>query len=102
MGESYPLRGIGFSAWEYPAIQPGLLIPSAEKKQKNGDRKIFYDYLIAVNEPHDYWAVCVYRDTSIILVRKLPETVVRCEVDYPNRRTAITFRCFDTPHPEAK
>jgi hypothetical protein len=99
---SYPLRGIGFSSWEYPAIQTGLLIPSEEKKQK-GARKVFYDYLIAVNEPHDYWAVCAYRDTSIVLVRKLPETVARCEVDYPyDTRHAMTFRCFDTPRPDAK
>jgi hypothetical protein len=98
----YFLEYIGFSDWEYPAIQTGLLIPSAEKKQK-GARKAFYDDLIVKNEPHDSWAVCTYRDTSIVLVRKLPETVARCEVDYPyDTHHAITFRCFDTPRPEAK
>jgi hypothetical protein len=99
----YSLKYIGFSDLEYPTIQTGLLIPSEEKKQK-GTRKFFYDYLSPPpNEPHDSWVVCAYRDTSIVLVRKLPETVARCEVDYPyDTRHAITFRCFDTPHPDAK
>jgi hypothetical protein len=100
----YPLQYIGFSAGEFPAVQSGLLIPSSEKKLKNGGRKVFYDYLTAGHEPHDYWAVCVYRNTSIVLVQKVPETIVRCEVNYPNDPpfATITFRCFDTPQAKAK
>ncbi|MDR3158479.1 MAG: hypothetical protein LBU11_05615 [Zoogloeaceae bacterium] len=99
----YRLQDIGFSYLEFPAVQSGLLIPSEGKKLKGGTRTVFYDYLIAENEPHDYWAVCEYWGTSIVLVRKIPETIVRCEVNHPDDPFAsITFRCFDTPRADAK
>jgi hypothetical protein len=100
----YQLQHIGFSYLEFPVVQSGFLIPSEEKELKRGAAKVFYDYLIAVNEPHNYWAVCTYGDTSIVLVRKIPETVVRCEVNYPNDPpfATVTFHCFDTPRADAK
>jgi hypothetical protein len=99
----YRLQHVGFSYLEFPAVQSGLLISSEGKKLKGGARRVFYDHLTVINEPHDYWAVCTYRNTSFVLVRKIPETIVRCEVDYPNDSFAsITFRCFDTPRAGAK
>ncbi|GHT95772.1 hypothetical protein AGMMS49545_19300 [Betaproteobacteria bacterium] len=93
----YSLRGVNFSYLEYPSIQSGFLIPTEEEKQKNGDLKIFYDYLFSSNEPHDFWIACSYRNTSVVLVRKIPENVVRCEVNYPDIPGEVkTFRCFDT------
>jgi hypothetical protein len=46
MGKSYPLRGIGFSVWEYPTIQPGFLIPSAEKSRKAPGRFSMITYFL--------------------------------------------------------
>jgi hypothetical protein len=95
--DGYPLKSIGFSYLEYPSVQSGFLVPSEDEKQKNGDLKIFYDYLSSSNEPHDFWVTCAYWNTSVVLVRKIPENVVRCEVSYPDTLGMVrTFRCFDT------
>jgi len=93
------LISIGISSEEYPAIQTGLDIPTEEKLAK-GDRIDHYETTPFVGGEHDYWAVCKYSDSDVVLVQKLPENVVRCEVKYYRDitpRDSITIKCFDSP-----
>jgi hypothetical protein len=93
--EPLPAKYIVISAGEYPVKQTGFEVPT-EEKLHNGERTVYYDH---VNEPN-YWAVCGYSDSRVVLVQKLPENAVRCEVKYISDVTVpdgITIKCFDTP-----
>ena len=93
------LRGIGISAGEYPTVQTGLEIPT-EEKNPDGDVIAHYQTPTLPNGEHDYWAVCWFSQSDIVLVQKLPEYAVRCEVRHRNEPLApdrVTIKCFDTP-----
>jgi hypothetical protein len=92
------LRGIAISAWEYPAVQ-GLMVPTDEKLPK-GDLIGHYETTPDTSGVHDYWAICQYMNSAVVLVQKLPMNVARCEVKRLNDVTVsdrITLKCFDTP-----
>jgi hypothetical protein len=108
---SHLLGGIAFSDSEYGKVQPGLLIPSGSEDLPGGGNMIYYDLGPDANGLHDSWVVCKYRRTAVVLIRKLPENVMRCEVmrPYPyflshddNTPGKPTMRCFDQPPPNAE
>jgi hypothetical protein len=86
------LDGIGIHN-EHPNTKRGSDIPN-EEKQPNGD--IIAHYLTS---KYDYWVVCGYSNSTIVVTRKVPQNAVRCEVTYrfnqiaPNR---VSIKCFDT------
>ena len=96
----YHLAHISISSGEYPVEQTGFDVPSGEKKQPNGDIIVYHDELILDSQGrHDYWAVCRYDQTSLVLVQRIPESVTRCEVKYANDATTperVAIKCFDT------
>ena len=90
------LRSIGVSAGEYPATQSGLDKPTEEKRH-NGDSIAHYQVF---GDRLDFWAVCAYTQSDVVLVQELPANIVRCEVKYRNDHIApdrVTIKCFDTP-----
>ncbi|MDR1423049.1 MAG: hypothetical protein LBI92_00320 [Azoarcus sp.] len=94
------LEYIAIAAGEYPVKQTGFNIPAGEKKGDRGDVIVYYETGPALGDIHDYWAVCGYHATSIVLVQKIPENAKHCEVTYRNDVTApdrVTIKCFDTP-----
>jgi hypothetical protein len=91
------LEHIGISAGEYPTVQTGLDIPTDEKKP-NGDIIAHYDVTPYTSGTHDYWVVCEYRNSAVLLVQQIPQNVRRCEVKYRNDILAsdrVTIQCFD-------
>ena len=98
---SVPLKGYWIAAGEYPVKQRGFEIPSEEKKLSNGDVIVYHDDLLPpTGGQHDYWAVCQYHNTSAVLVQKIPENTIRCEIKILNNHLAEdreTIKCFDTP-----
>ncbi|MCL2160590.1 MAG: hypothetical protein FWH56_01685 [Betaproteobacteria bacterium] len=93
------LEYIGISFLEYPTVQTGLDIPTTEKLPK-GDYITHYETGSATSEEHDYWAICQYMKSAVVLVQKLPKNVVRCAVKYINDVTVpnrVSIKCFDTP-----
>jgi hypothetical protein len=93
------LKHIGISFWEYPTVQTGFNIPTTEKLSKGGSIA-HYDTGPDTSGEHDYWAICQYMNSAVVLVHKLPENAVRCEVKYISDATIsdrITIKCFDTP-----
>ena len=96
--DTQQLRSIGISFEEYPTIQTGLDIPD-EEKLPSGDVIAHY-YADAAGGGHDYWAVCGYSNSDVVLVQQLPQNIVRCEVKYQHNQVApnkVTIKCFDTP-----
>jgi hypothetical protein len=95
-----PVDFIAIAAGEYPVAQTGFEIPSKEIKQSNGDVIVYHDYITPFKGgDHDYWAVCGYVKSDIVLVQKIPENVRRCEIKYLNHHIApdrVTIKCFDT------
>jgi len=74
------------------------MIPTSEKYPKY--TIAHYDTRPDTSGKHDMWVVCEYMDSAAVLVQKLPENVMRCEVKYFNDVTVpnrVTIRCFDTP-----
>ena len=95
--KTHALKGIYFSPDEYPA-DSCCDIPSEKKTLPRGDTVSYFDYI----EPKkfDFWYVCGYEDTTVVLARKVPDNVVRCEVkysDFPIQPRVTSFKCFDTP-----
>jgi hypothetical protein len=96
------LEGIAISSWEYPVIQTGFDVPTDERLS-NGNLIGHYETGPDTSGEHDYWAVCVYMKSAVVLVQRLPENVRRCEVLYHNDvkiPDRITIKCFDTPRAE--
>ena len=97
---SHWLAHIGISTGEYPVKQTGLDRADNEEKHR-GYGVAHYSTPPFERGGHDYWVVCDYSQSAVVLVKKLPENVVRCEVKYLNNYTAIedsvTIKCFDTP-----
>ena len=94
--DTQSLRSIGVSAGEYPAVKAGLDKP-IEEKQPNGDVVAHYEVF---GDKADFWAVCAYTYSHVVLTQKLPANIVRCEVKYRNDHLApdrVTIKCFDTP-----
>jgi hypothetical protein len=93
------LANIGISYEEYPAVQSGFNIPFAEKKQPNGNSISYYEIGPVTSEYPGYWVTCLYAESAVVVVRKLPQAVRHCEVTYINDALApsrVTFKCFDT------
>jgi hypothetical protein len=90
------LYSIGFSAGEYPG--EGFLIPD-DRKLLPTKETYFYDHLSPIqikNKLIEHWAICSYTETSAVLIRKLPENVVHCEVESESFELHDVFlRCFD-------
>jgi hypothetical protein len=96
------LTDISISFEEYPTVQTGFNIPTTEKLPK-GDHISHYETGPDTSGRHDYWAICQYMESAVILVQRLPENVRRCEVLYRADATVpdrITIKCFDTPRAE--
>jgi hypothetical protein len=99
------LRAVTFSFLENRDTHTGYLIPSGGEGLPDGGRIVHYDALAASESGfHDYWIVCQYQKTKVILTRKIPENIVRCEVRYTHAQTfdesisdEAKVRCFDTP-----
>jgi hypothetical protein len=80
-------------------LQTGFDILVSEKLPK-GDRISHYDTNPLPTGLHNYWAICQYMSSAVVLVQKLPENVRRCEVLYRNDVTVpdrVSIKCFDTP-----
>ncbi|MCL2165232.1 MAG: hypothetical protein FWH55_12805 [Oscillospiraceae bacterium] len=95
---SQPLAAVAISTEEYPTVQTGFDVPTIENLPK-GDRIAHYDTTPLPTGLHDYWVICQYRDSAVVLVQRLPENVRRCEVLYRNDVTIperVTIKCFDT------
>jgi len=93
------LEHIAISAWEYPTVQTGFNIPITEKLPK-GDRIAHYETGPDTSGVHDYWVICQYMNSAVVLVQKIPENAMRCEIKYINDATVsdrITIKCFNTP-----
>ena len=94
------LRDIAISAGEHPKEQMVFQAPTETKKLSKGDMIYFHDYIVPSTSGIYNLVVCEYMNTGIFLVKKLPESVVRCEVKHINDVTVperITIKCFDTP-----
>jgi hypothetical protein len=64
------LEGIAISSWEYPVVQ-GLMIPTDERLS-NGNLIGHYETHPDTSGEHDYWAICQYRESAVVLVQRLP------------------------------
>jgi hypothetical protein len=96
-GDAHPLKGIYFSPEEYPS-DSCCDIPTEKKTLPRGETVFYFDHVTP--KKFDFWFVCGYEDTTVVLARKVPENVARCEVRYsgfPVQPRVISFRCFDAP-----
>jgi hypothetical protein len=94
---TYTLKGIYFSPDEYPS-DSCCDIPSERKTLPHGETIFYFDDI----EPKklNYWYVCGYENTTVVLARKVPDEVSRCEVKYsgfPVQPRVVSFQCFDMP-----
>ncbi|MCL2591600.1 MAG: hypothetical protein FWD67_12215 [Betaproteobacteria bacterium] len=77
--------------------------PSEIKKLRNGDQIFYYDDFdipTNISDGSDYWILCGYHNSRVILTHKIPENATRCEVKHLHDVTVpdrITIKCFDTP-----
>jgi len=94
---SHHLQYIGISYGEYLPENGGMEIPVTKKHPKY--TIAHYDTSPSTSGEHNLWAVCSYMNSAAVLIQKLPENVVRCEVKYMNDATVpdrVTIKCFDT------
>jgi hypothetical protein len=99
------LEYISIASGEYPIKQTGFDIPDGKRKSAHGDVTVYFEVIPALGGIHDYWAVCRYHSTSIVLVQQIPENARRCEVTIRNDVLApdrVTIKCFDTPEGNQK
>jgi hypothetical protein len=96
-----PLERISIFAGELSIKTSGVDLPSSERKLPDGGLTVYYDrFTPDIAETHDYWIVCNYFGSTVVLTQKIPKNVMRCEVKYTNDVTAqdyATIKCFDTP-----
>jgi hypothetical protein len=96
-----PLERISILAGELLIKTSGVDVPSSERKLPNGELIVYYDrFTPDIAGAHDYWAVCNYFGSTVVLTQRVPKNVMRCEVKYTSDVTAqdyATIKCFDTP-----
>ena len=98
--ERHNLEEISFSYGEYPVQQTGFLISSGQKKLLKGSTVVYYDDVPSDTEDGwGHWIACKYSGSAVVLVQKLPEKVVRCEVTIDVKKDAgrNSVKCCDTP-----
>jgi hypothetical protein len=103
---THALKGIYFSPDEYPS-ESCCDIPSEKKASspRGAGETIFYFDYIESSKGLNFWYACGYEDTNVVLARKVPDNVTRCEVKYsgfPIQPRVTTFKCFDTPRRKPK
>jgi hypothetical protein len=57
----------------------GSLVPDTTNRGKSEERE---SWTFVSNPGDEYWLGCVYRDTTVILARKLDRAISRCVVSY--------------------
>lgn len=57
----------------------GSLVPDATHRSKDEERE---SWTFISNPGDEFWLGCVYRDTTVILARKLDKAISKCVVSY--------------------
>ncbi|MBC7455278.1 MAG: hypothetical protein H7335_16595 [Massilia sp.] len=77
--EKHPYVGISFS--EGSPDKKMILAPDKEKKVKGGVLATWHFPTSA----EEYWASCLYAETSVTIARRLPSNIQSCAVEYDGR-----------------
>lgn len=89
-GPAYNFYGVAFS--DGPPPNRVFLTPSKTVQSKDAKQEI-YDFKSA--RITAVWLLCLYRDTSIALSKKIEPAVVRCRVSYDSSTQFRTVKMID-------
>ena len=94
----YGLLNVSIAEGDKPVIK--TLIPDDEINKKEGEYKIDASvWVVEGANKNETWIKCEYRNTSIVLVKKIPDGVKKCSVttrydaNY-NNKILVESRCY--------